>query len=214
MADPVSPLLNLDAFNCPHCDAYANQRWGNATSQTDSTSYLKRVDGVRFSLCEHCKKYAIWNQRILVYPSMTNAPLPNNDIPDDIKGDYQEARQILSLSPRGASALMRLCIQKLTDYILSENKEDELNKNIGKLVVMGLPVRVQQALDLVRVIGNNAVHPGTLDIKDDMNTALRLFYLVNHIADYLITKPNEIENLYRDLSPNSRRQIEKRDKQT
>jgi hypothetical protein len=41
---------------------------------------------------------------------------------------------------------------------------------IGNLVKKGLPPMTQESLDCVRVIGNNAVHPGELDLKYDIET--------------------------------------------
>jgi Domain of unknown function (DUF4145) len=49
---------------------------------------------------------------------------------------------------------------------------------VASLVRKGLSPVVQQALDAVRVIGNEAVHPETLDLKDDRDTATTLFGLV------------------------------------
>lgn len=46
---------------------------------------------------------------------------------------------------------------------------------------------LQQALDSVRVIGNEAVHPGTMDLRDDVFTVLSLFGLVNFIVQKAIT---------------------------
>ena len=59
----------------------------------------------------------------------------------------------------------------------------------------GLPPKIQQALDIVRVIGNNAVHPGQIDLRDDRSTAMRLFELVNLIAEVMITQQKEVEKL-------------------
>jgi len=67
-------------------------------------------------------------------------------------------------------------------------KGKDLNKDIGNLVKKGLPQKVQQALDLVRVIGNEAVHPGQIDLNDDPVTAAKLFELVNIIADTMTTQ--------------------------
>lgn len=54
---------------------------------------------------------------------------------------------------------------------------------------------------MVRVVGNEAVHPGTIDLKDDRDTALRLFSLVNAIADQMITHPNVVQEMYDQLPP-------------
>jgi hypothetical protein len=87
-----------------------------------------------------------------------------------------------------------------------------LNDDIRELVRDGLDKRIQQALDVVRVVGNNAVHPGTIDLQDNRDVASRLFRLVNMIADALITQPKQVGDLYASLVPETvQRQIEKRD---
>jgi len=40
---------------------------------------------------------------------------------------------------------------------------------------------ILQSLDIVRVIGNESVHPGVIDLKDDRHTALRLFRACFHL---------------------------------
>lgn len=66
-------------------------------------------------------------------------------------------------------------------------------------------------LDVVRVIGNNAVHPGELDIRDDPEIAGKLFKLVNMVVDAMISRPKSIEDLYNDLGPKMHSAIERRD---
>jgi hypothetical protein len=68
---------------------------------------------------------------------------------------------------------------------------------------------------VVRVIGNNAVHPGQIDLQDDPAIANALFGLVNLIAQQMITDRKEAEALYNDLLPAAQREaIEKRDKRS
>jgi acetyl/propionyl-CoA carboxylase alpha subunit len=70
---------------------------------------------------------------------------------------------------------------------------------------------VQKALDVVRVIGNNAVHPGQIDLRDDRRTAETLFGLVNLICEKMITEPKHVEAVYEKLPESARHAIEKRD---
>jgi len=74
-----------------------------------------------------------------------------------------------------------------------------------------LPIGVQQALDALRVIGNNAVHPGQMDLSDDEATAAALFGLVNFIVEKMISEPAEINRLYGMLPPGALSQIQRRD---
>ena len=96
---------------------------------------------------------------------------------------------------------------------LGEGGKD-LNKDIGSLVKKGLPLKIQQALDAVRVIGNNAVHPGELDLRDDIATANALFDLLNMIVSVMITQPKQVEAVYEKIPAGAREQIERRDTPT
>ena len=147
----------------------------------------------------------------MVWPVVGAAPLPNPDTPEDIRRDYEEARTILDLSPRGAAALLRLAVQKLCAHLGEKGKN--INEDIASLVAKGLDPRVQQALDVVRVVGNDAVHPGAMDLRDDRATAERLFGLVNLIVERMISYPKHVETLYRSLPETKRDEIKKRNAQ-
>lgn len=198
---PITPAtLDSTSFNCPLCGAFANQEWlvlhGQnkprvRVGQNPSTKYVKGVEVVE---CFHCKQFTVWVNNKMVYPSSGTAQLANPDMPADIKIDYDEARSILELSPRGAAALLRLAIQKLCKH-LGESGEN-INSDIANLVKKGLPEKLQKALDFVRVVGNNAVHPGQIDLTDDTVTAGKLFVFINIICDILITQPKNIDDSY------------------
>jgi hypothetical protein len=63
----------------------------------------------------------------------------------------------------------------------------------------------------VRVVGNNAVHPGEMDVNDDPRTALALFGLVNEITEAMIARPRRIAELYGSLPEGAREAVAKRD---
>jgi hypothetical protein len=162
------------------------------------------------SACYSCDGFTVWVDGKIVYPTSMSVVEPHEMMPIAVKGDFEEAGAIVNLSPRGAAALARLCIQKLV-LELGE-KGSNLNDDIGNLVKKGLEIEVQQALDVVRVVGNNAVHPGTIDLKDDKETALTLLALINMIVERRIAGPKKLLGLFAGLPPNALQQIETRDK--
>ena len=159
--------------------------------------------------CFNCKEISVWIHDGLAFPRMGEAPPVNGDLSDDIQRDYYEASSILELSPRGASAILRLAIHKLCGELGLPGKN--LNDDIGALVESGLDQQVQMALDAVRVIGNNAVHPGQVDLADDRATAETLFMLLNLIAEKMVSQPKRVREIYASLPAGARKAIEKRD---
>ncbi|MDI6449389.1 DUF4145 domain-containing protein [Anaerobaca lacustris] len=207
----VLPELRLDAFNCPNCHVYCRQHWFYLCGAEQFDGYGAQFHDERFMVsdCERCHFPTIWLGASMIYPMHTGAEPPNPDLPRDIVADYDEARSILGQSPRGAAALLRLAIQKLCTH-LGQSGEN-INEDIKALVAGGLPPTVQQALDSVRVIGNEAVHPGTIDLRDDRATANMLFRLVNFIATKMLSEPKEIANIYGSLPKDKLDAIVKRD---
>lgn len=202
------PRLRKQAFNCPFCNAYARMHWGEARAKWPNGN-SSEVETAIFSNCDRCDKYAFWLSGKMIYPVDIPVEGPNEDLPESVIIDYNEAAQIVSQSPRGAAALMRLAIQKLVDELVEGG--DDLNTKIGKLVKEGLDKRVQMSLDAVRVIGNEAVHPGQIDFNDSPETAHQLFKLVNLIGRRMITEPAEVEEIYTSLPVEKRKSIEDRD---
>jgi hypothetical protein len=186
--------------------------------EKDAVSFVSREDSVyssaelvnvAFSQCHSCERFSIWVQERLIYPIVNSEIVPHEEMPAPVKEDFEEAANIVNLSPRGAAALLRLAIQKLMP-LLGENGEN-VNDDIASLVKKGLEVEIQQAMDVVRVIGNNAVHPGQIDLKDDKATAIKLFDLVNIIVERRISTPKRIAALFSQLPASTLSAIEKRD---
>lgn len=217
----IPPQSRLDKFTCPHCGAISGQLWGvlsanNGVSkirdiQPELAGWLRGSNQWRniieqdgdwiMSSCENCAGICVWRNEKLIYPDIIVVEEPNEDLPEDIKKDYQEAASILNKSPRGAAALLRLCVQKLCIYLGKKGKN--LNDDIGELAKEGLPEKTVKAMDILRVTGNNYVHPGKLDTNDDAKVATDLFKLLNFIAYKMITEPKEIDSLYEDIVPES-----------
>lgn len=205
----VAPTFNAEAFTCPHCGVYSNFLWEDLYISRQGRSY---ESGTRIACCSYCKQTTIWLKApgLMIWPQdVSAAPLPNGDMPEDIQRDYTEARSIAVNSPRGAAALLRLAIQKLCKYLGEAGKN--VNADIGNLVQKGLPIRIQQSLDIVRVTGNNAVHPGEMQLEEDPQTVSLLFQLVNLIVDNQISQPKAIQDLYSKLPQAAVDAIKKRD---
>ncbi len=146
----------------------------------------------------------------MIVPAAAPVPPAHIDMPDECKADYDEARNIVAVSPRAASALLRLALQRLMTLLGEKGKN--INEDIRRLVEKGLPVQVQQALDYCRVVGNNAVHPGELEINDTPEIAHNLFNMMNFIIEDRISRPKHIQALYDQLPDGARKAIEKRDR--
>lgn len=181
-------------------------------AQEHIASFLKEINGgfqknfynfvpkgFSVATCSSCEDFTLWVNKEIVYPKKTTLPPPNDDLNEDIKSLYLEASSILVDSPKGATALLRLALQKLLEQVGKSGKN--INNDIKALVAEGMSPKIQQALDLLRVIGNNAVHPGQINLDDNTEIAQKLFGILNFIAEELITKPKELEGLYADLIP-------------
>ncbi len=224
----IPPKSRSEKFTCPHCDAISSQLWGTLSAGGHVSkkanvlgNYLRACREWEYrieedgdwlvSTCDSCGKICIWRNEKMIYPDITIVDEPNEDLPEDVKKDYQEAASILNKSPRGAAALLRLCVQKLCIYLGKKGKN--LNDDIGELAKEGLPEKTVKAMDILRITGNNYVHPGKLDTDDDAKVATDLFKLLNFIAYKMITEPKEIDSLYEDIVPESAKAaIEQRSK--
>ena len=206
------PEYKSDGFNCPYCDVYAYQRWEKTyweSGQNITSIRIKDMD-VEVSNCSRCANSTLWLNQKIIYPATRMAPPANNDLPDNVKEVYEEAAAIAGLSTRAACALLRVAIEMFLKDLGHLKENGNINDSIGNLVKIGLDERMQRALDVVRVTGNNAVHPGKIDF-DDSTDVSSLFELANFIADALITRPKQINEMFDNLPEEAKEGIGKRD---
>jgi hypothetical protein len=130
-------------------------------------------------------------------------------MPDDVRADYLEAASVFGRSPRATAALLRLALQKLMVALSLPGKK--IDADIATLVAGGLPEEVQQALDYLRVIGNESVHPGELDLNDTPELAHALFGMLNFVVEDRIERPRTIARLYGEIPAKNRGWIKERD---
>jgi hypothetical protein len=201
----IAPKVYGTKFTCPNCGAIAHQEWDH---RSWDLRYQDDTNPIRVAICVHCGKGSLWLFDKMLFPDVGRAPQPNPDIPDSVKAIYLEAAAISTKSPRGAAALLRLAIQLLCKEL--GGKGDDINSDIALLVKQGLPDRVQQALDIVRVTGNHAVHPGQIEV-DNPEVVAQLFELINVIAEYTISMPSRISAKFSGLPASAQDQIKKRD---
>ncbi len=208
----VPPQFQITAFHCPLCHVYAAQRWA-ALRLLVGNGY--EMSPIHAGHCGHCHERHYWlqignQQGRLFYPDASNAPPFHPDMPEAVRADYLEAAAVLGRSPRSAAALLRLALQKLLKELGMPGKN--IDADIKELVRQGLPVMVQQALDVCRVVGNEAVHPGELDLNDSPEMAASLFGMLNFIVADRIEHPKKIADLYMKIPAQKREWIEQRDK--
>lgn len=213
------PVGQSAPFICPYadCGVFAQHTWGIITEGygygNTSVRYpreIKTESVLIAARCEACDREVIFLSGRVIAPAKTDAPKPTDDMPSDVAADFEEARQIYHLSPRGAAALLRLAIQKLCAAMGSTHSD--INGSIGELVRNGkISPDLQRALDSVRVIGNEAVHPGVMDLRDDTDIAHALFGLVNFIVEKGISEPKRIAAIYATLPAGKLAGIERRD---
>lgn len=213
------PSLGKGEYHCPHCNVYAKQfyahlhafpqsQWNSIVAQQDNFNEPLSKDWI-VTKCQKCKNLVVWYGGNIIYPRKMIAPLPNSDMNDQIKADYMEAGIVFSDSPRAAAALLRLALQKLC--IQLGEKGENINEDIKKLVAKGLNPLVQKSLDALRITGNNAVHPGEINLEEESVKVLKLFELLNFIANKMITEPREIEHFYSALPEGALDAVNKRD---
>ena len=197
---------SINAFKQDVVENYTNY----LNQQIEAFLELKIAKSVSYAICKSCNDVTIWCDSQMIIPRESLIQPPNQDLKDDIRSIYNEAALIYQDSPRASAALLRLCVEELCIQLGEE--DGNLFDRIGNLVKQGLSEQTKKALEVCRVVGNDAVHPGEIDMNENPEIVLALFGLINYIAHEMITKPREIEELFSFLPEEKRNSIEQRDK--
>jgi Domain of unknown function (DUF4145) len=221
----VAPRYQEPKFTCPICGTLAEQIWWELHKLRLGSG--AQIDRYFWCVCQSCEQPSLWRRDLesllpgadartatghLVWP-IKGGPPPHDDMPAEALRHYEQARGVLRASPQAAAALLRVATQAIVNHLV-ERDDLMLDRAIGQLVKEGrVRTGVQQACDVLRVTGNNMLHPGQISEREDDNqeVAERLFQLVNLIVEQAITEPALIERLYADLPPEKRAAIATRD---
>ncbi|MCU6224152.1 DUF4145 domain-containing protein [Morganella morganii] len=238
MSKYIPPEFLAHSFSCPYCGCVSSMSWtimmlyGEKHPKHDGP--YTTSSGFVSALCNNteCLKRSVWlvtklsdvtddlNARqmlpsngVMVYPANNTITPPSEDMPADIKKDYLEAASIFTLSPRSSAALLRLSLEKL--LIKIGTKGSTINDRIADLVKRNvLAEHSIKAFDIVRIAGNNAAHPGTINDDDFEEIALTLFSLVNIITRLVISEIGLINNTYDSMPKGAQEAVKKRDRPT
>lgn len=220
--DSGVPAFEQNAFACPHCESVCNMDWGGISMDTRHSPSEEDQDALSLSLenshtffqqgysfyygkpvgsgdwfcavCESCGGVSFWKDRTIMWPIGFSAPQASEDMPDNVAEIYNEARKVVEISPRSASALLRLALERLCERLKYKRKKlyDSIEAMKNDNMFSSATI---DAFHLVRKIGNSQVHVGKIDLSEDPNLALALFELMNMIIDDTITKRNRFNDL-------------------
>ncbi len=151
-------------MKCPHC------RVSFHDNQTKQPLYYNgrysRWDALLY-LCPECEKLTIFIEddsgiSKMVEPIFaTRAPVPAS-VPQHIRRDYEEACQVLIISPKASAALSRRCLQNILNdqgykaKDLAKQIDAVLNENDAR---KSLSASFHSTIDAVRNFGNFSAHP-------------------------------------------------------
>jgi hypothetical protein len=134
-----------------------------------------KMANLHISNCHACNRFSLWVGGLLVFPTRIDKT------PELVEEDLEEAAALLNKFPRGATALMRVCIQKLVP-LLGENGE-ELNHRVSSLVRKGLEIEMQQAMDVLQVLRLDLAQLNPLESQADRETALRFLDSLKEVLE-------------------------------
>ena len=165
------------------------------------------LENLTISECVACQRAALWRADDLFYPAF-KPRAPHPDLPADCVSDFKEAVAVAPTSPRAGAALLRAAMERLLTRLSGKTNPSDA---IDKLVAAGLDDRVRQALEVVRVTGNKALHRYEIaadgDNAADFDTLAGLF---DFIVDELITRPAGITAAFQRLPAKELAKIERR----
>ncbi|MFC3193213.1 DUF4145 domain-containing protein [Marinicella sediminis] len=199
------PKHKASAFNCPICNAYAQMKWFDLSgieAKNRGGRAFATINNIVACRCSHCLSHSLWKANgdqvrkyIMIYPPVGGGVPPHQSMPENVKLDFEEARKVFNLSPRGSAALLRLALQKMMIHLGEDGTN--IHANLKSLVQKDiLPSRILKAIDMTRIVGNESVHPGRMLDEDRDAVAEHLFLFLNLVVEKGIAEQELIDEMY------------------
>ena len=232
----IQPEFERNRFTCPTCGTLSQMIWLELFNPWEhdavNAENWELLEDYRFhaAVCvadgcvsiwlrypEHTEEGLVRRRTEMAYPPASHGPKPNPDMPESAKKLYLEAGNVLPGSTRAAAALLRMCTEDIIKFLATkQDKEKVLDERtslyrrvefLREHDKLWPAEEIDDALDLLRVIGNDAVHsPEPREIRGDDDTrqvARSLFMLVDMITEQLITRRRRARSLKKLIEENS-----------
>jgi hypothetical protein len=154
-------------MKCPHChehiaEYFKSEPIDRNTSEIYSFSwaYCPNTSCHKIIIRLHIQSLATSRppQIVFFYPK-TVKRLISSDVPLEYKEDFEEASEVLEISPKASAALSRRCLQRLLKENANTTARDLAIQIQEVLDSRILPSQIASGLDAIRAIGNFAAHP-------------------------------------------------------
>lgn len=213
-------------MQCPHCDIAFSEKEAWERFAVESTSVRDWVWSCYFTECPECEELVIHIERThqgrsipwaldepgyrrrIVYPLSAPPRSVATGVPEHLKADYQEAYQVLPVSPKASAALSRRVLQSI--LVEQGYVGRDLSKQIDAVLKdakpeKALPPGLQGTVDAIRNFGNFSAHPITdvtsLQIIDvEPEEAEWCLQIVERLFVHYYVRPAEDQRMLDDLN--------------
>ena len=161
------------------------------------------------SECTHNTYFEVINPRVTkgeeykpqatqIYPRTSTIELfPNDDMSEEQKQLFNEAKDIFDISPKAAGALLRCVIERILRDKFPEHSKSCLGRILSELKDKNaLSNEIIQLCKTCKLIGNEACHSSLMIYEDESREQVELlFELINAIAEELLSKPRKWQEM-------------------
>ncbi len=204
----------MSNFKCPYCGIPLSDFQNlttNSFSEFGNIALTERdaIFKLSFYACPDCLKPMIFFEGCKNEYSSIFLPLVPQSfakqfpeyVPSSIRQDYEEAYNILLLSPKASATLSRRCLQGMIHDFFGVT-EKNLNAEITALKDVVDPM-IWKGLDDLRKLGNIGAHMEkdiNLIIDIDSDEAEKLIRLIEFLIEKWYITRHETEKLFADIS--------------